>query len=140
MTWPCARVCRALPCRAVLPPARSVKLLRAYSVEGVVLASSELPDGFADAFLQAGLPVVHAFGRTSQSRSVNMVGIDNHQAGRGAAATRQVQQPPATGWRGDQINAVEAIAFAVRHFAPITIRVIHRQYQGLAESAVSVGV
>ena len=68
-------------------PARSVKLLRAYSVEGVILASSELPDGFAHAFLQAGLPVVHAFGRASQSRSVNMVGIYNHQAGRIAAAT-----------------------------------------------------
>ena len=68
-------------------PARSVQLLRAYSVEGVILASSELPDGFAHAFLQAGLPVVHAFGRASQSAAVNMVGIDNHQAGRMAAAT-----------------------------------------------------
>lgn len=68
-------------------PGRSVQLLRAYSVEGVILASSELPDGFAQAFLHAGLPVVHAFGRASQSAAVNMVGINNHQAGRMAAAT-----------------------------------------------------
>ena len=68
-------------------PARSVQLLRAYSVEGVILASSELPDGFAQAFLQAGLPVVHAFGRASVQQAVNLVGIDNYQAGRMAAAT-----------------------------------------------------
>ena len=68
-------------------PARSVQLLRAYSVEGVILASSELPDGFAQAFLQADLPVVHAFGRASAPHAVNLVGIDNHQAGRMAAAT-----------------------------------------------------
>jgi len=68
-------------------PARSVQLLRAYSVEGVILASSELPDGFAQAFVQVGLPVVHAFGRATQSGAVNMVGIDNHQAGQMAAAT-----------------------------------------------------
>ena len=68
-------------------PARSVQLLRAYSVEGVILAPSELPDGFAQAFLQAGLPVVHAFGRASVQQAVNLVGIDNYQAGRMAAAT-----------------------------------------------------
>ena len=68
-------------------PGRSVQLLRAYSVEGVILASSELPDGFAAAFLDAGLPVVHAFGRASATGAVNLVGIDNHQAGRMAAAT-----------------------------------------------------
>ena len=68
-------------------PARSVQLLRAYSVEGVILASSELPDGFAAAFVDAGLPVVHAFGRASAQRAVNLVGIDNHEAGKMAAAT-----------------------------------------------------
>ncbi len=67
-------------------PARSVQLLRAYSVDGVVLASSELPEGFAAAFSQAGLPVVHAFGRAGVG-AVNVVGIDNVAAGRMAAET-----------------------------------------------------
>ena len=68
-------------------PARSVQMLRAYSVEGVILASSELPDGFAQAFVQAGLPVVHAFGRAVTPSDVNLVGIDNHRAGAMAAET-----------------------------------------------------
>ncbi|MGL5009876.1 MAG: LacI family DNA-binding transcriptional regulator, partial [Paracoccaceae bacterium] len=37
-------------------PARSLQLLRQYSVDGVVIASSHLPDGFAAAFRAAGVP------------------------------------------------------------------------------------
>lgn len=68
-------------------PARSVQLLRQYSVDGVIVASSELPDGFAQAFIGANLPVVHAFGRASQSQPVNLVSIDNFLAGKLAADT-----------------------------------------------------
>lgn len=68
-------------------PARSVRLLRSYSVDGVVVASSELPPGFAAAFAQAELPVVHAFGRAGPASDVNVVGIDNVRAGQIAAAT-----------------------------------------------------
>jgi DNA-binding LacI/PurR family transcriptional regulator len=68
-------------------PARSVKLLRSYSVDGVVLASSELPVGFAEAFAETGLPVVHAFGRAGRLREVSVVGIDNVRAGQMAAQT-----------------------------------------------------
>ena len=68
-------------------PARSVRLLRQYSVDGVIVASSHLPDGFALAFRQAGVPVVHAFGRATRAPEVAVVGIDNHAAGRTAAQT-----------------------------------------------------
>ena len=68
-------------------PARSVRLLRQYSVDGVIIASSHLPDGFALAFKHAGVPVVHAFGRATRAPDVAVVGIDNHQAGRMAAQT-----------------------------------------------------
>ncbi|MBI1172850.1 LacI family DNA-binding transcriptional regulator [bacterium] len=68
-------------------PARSVGLLRQYSVDGVVVASSHLPDGFARAFRDAGIPVVHAFGRATQVPDVNVVTIDNLGAGRMAAET-----------------------------------------------------
>ncbi|MEO6298552.1 MAG: LacI family DNA-binding transcriptional regulator [Paracoccaceae bacterium] len=66
-------------------PAKSVQLLRQYSVDGVIVASSHLPDGFARAFREAGVPVVHAFGRATRSPDVNVVGIDNIAAGRMAA-------------------------------------------------------
>ena len=68
-------------------PARSLSLLRQYSVDGVIVASSHLPDGFALAFREAGMPVVHAFGRATGTVEVPVVGIDNANAGRMAAAT-----------------------------------------------------
>jgi DNA-binding LacI/PurR family transcriptional regulator len=66
-------------------PAGSVRMLRQYSVDGVIVASSTLPPSFAAAFRQAGIPVVHAFGRPSLSPDVPVVGIDNVSCGRMAA-------------------------------------------------------
>lgn len=66
-------------------PAASVRMLRQYSVDGVIVASSTLPSSFAEAFKKAGLPVVHAFGRQSISPDVAVVGIDNVACGQMAA-------------------------------------------------------
>lgn len=66
-------------------PAESVRMLRQYSVDGVIVASSTLPAGFASAFGRAGIPVVHAFGRPSARPEVTVVGIDNRACGRMAA-------------------------------------------------------
>ena len=66
-------------------PANSVRMLRQYSVDGVIVASSTLPPSFAEAFKQAGVPVVHSFGRFSTSPNVHVVGIDNVACGRMAA-------------------------------------------------------
>ncbi len=66
-------------------PAASVRMLRQYSVDGVIVASSTLPSSFAQAFKSAGLPVVHAFGRHSLSPDVHVVGIDNVACGHMAA-------------------------------------------------------
>ncbi len=63
-------------------PKNSVRMLRQYSVDGVVVASSTLPPGFARAFRDAGVPVVHSFGRFSNSPQVHVVGIDNEECGR----------------------------------------------------------
>jgi DNA-binding LacI/PurR family transcriptional regulator len=68
-------------------PAKSATLLKQYSVDGVIVASSHLPDGFARTFRDSGLPVVHAFGRASDALDVTVVGIDNVAAGRMAAET-----------------------------------------------------
>ncbi|WP_193142711.1 MULTISPECIES: LacI family DNA-binding transcriptional regulator [unclassified Meridianimarinicoccus] len=66
-------------------PDNSVQMLRQYSVDGVVVASSTLPPDFAEAFRSAGIPVVHSFGRYSSSPKVHVVGIDNIECGRLAA-------------------------------------------------------
>lgn len=68
-------------------PAASVRMLRQYSVDGVIVASSTLPPSFAQAFRSANLPVVHAFGRPSVASKVHVVGIDNVACGRMAAET-----------------------------------------------------
>jgi len=66
-------------------PAQSVQMLRQYSVDGVIVASSTLAPSFAEAFKHAGMPVVHSFGRFSTAPNVHVVGIDNVAAGRMAA-------------------------------------------------------
>jgi DNA-binding LacI/PurR family transcriptional regulator len=66
-------------------PDASVQMLRQYSVDGVILASSTLPTSFAVAFRAAGLPVVHSFGRYSGEAQTHVVGVDNVYCGRMAA-------------------------------------------------------
>ena len=68
-------------------PANSVRMLRQYSVDGVIVASSTLPPSFAEAFRTAGVPVVHSFGRSTTMPYVHVVGIDNIACGRMAAET-----------------------------------------------------
>lgn len=68
-------------------PANSIRMLRQYSVDGVIVASSTLPPSFAEAFRNAGVPVVHSFGRYATSPDVHVVGIDNIACGRMAAET-----------------------------------------------------
>lgn len=68
-------------------PEASVRMLRQYSVDGVIVASSTLPPNFAKAFRDAGVPVVHSFGRHSTNPAVDVLGIDNIAAGRLAART-----------------------------------------------------
>lgn len=66
-------------------PEASVRLLKQYSVDAVIVASSTLPISFAELFHAEGVPVVHAFGRYSKNPRVNVVGIDNKEAGGMAA-------------------------------------------------------
>lgn len=66
-------------------PEHSVNMLKQYSVDGVVVASSTLTPEFSVRFKRAGIPVVHSFGRQSSSPQVHVVGIDNVECGRMAA-------------------------------------------------------
>jgi DNA-binding LacI/PurR family transcriptional regulator len=68
-------------------PEASVRMMRQYSVDGVIVASSTLQPGFARAFRDARVPVVHSFGRHSEEPAVDILGIDNIAAGRLAART-----------------------------------------------------
>ncbi len=65
--------------------ARTVQMLKQYSVDGVVVASSTLTPDFASAFRDANIPVVHSFGRHTTTPQVHVVGIDNIEGGRIAA-------------------------------------------------------
>ena len=67
--------------------AAAIQLLRRYSVDGVILASSTLPPDFALAFRDAHLPVVQSFGRCTETAPVHLVGVDNQAAGFLAART-----------------------------------------------------
>lgn len=66
-------------------PDASIAMLRRYSVDGVIVASSTLPDSFAHAFRAAGMAVVHSFGRASADPRVDVVGVDNVACGGMAA-------------------------------------------------------
>ena len=66
-------------------PVHSLRMLRQYSVDGVIVASSTLTSEFSQAFRHAGMPVVHSFGRLSRSPQVHVVGVDNVECGRIAA-------------------------------------------------------
>ncbi|MEM8978750.1 MAG: LacI family DNA-binding transcriptional regulator [Pseudomonadota bacterium] len=70
-----------------IDPEASIRMLKQYSVDAVIVASSTLPPSFAHGFQDAGVPVVHSFGRLSESPRVHTVGIDNIAAGRLAAET-----------------------------------------------------
>ncbi len=71
----------------MVEPQGLLRLLRQYSVDGVVIASSTVPPAFPLVFRTAGIPVVHSFGRYSASQGVHVVGIDNVECGRIAART-----------------------------------------------------
>lgn len=68
-------------------PANSLRMLRQYSVDGVIVASSTLSPDFSMAFQDAGIPVVHSFGRFASAPRVHVVGINNVECGRMAART-----------------------------------------------------
>jgi len=68
-------------------PVHSVQLLRQYSVDAVIIASSTLGPEFAIRFREAGLPTVQAFGRAARAPVVHTAGIDDVACGRLAART-----------------------------------------------------
>lgn len=68
-------------------PGPSIERLKQYAVDGVIVASSTLPTSFAVAFREAGLPVVHSFGRYAGESHAHVVGVDNVYCGQLAAET-----------------------------------------------------
>lgn len=62
-------------------------MLLQYNVDGVIVASSTLPQSFLAGCHVAGLPLVHAFGRASQPSGFAAAGVDNAEGGRLAART-----------------------------------------------------
>ncbi len=90
-------------------PAASVRMLRQYSVDGVIVASSTLPSSFALAFQSAGIPVVHCFGRNAPEPEVPVVGIDNVACGRMAAQALMARGYARVGFLGGPRAATSTI-------------------------------
>lgn len=65
-----------------VPPKGALATLLQYRVDGVIVASSELHREFANACVNASLPVVLAFGRSVGRLPINVVAADNVQGGR----------------------------------------------------------
>lgn len=68
-------------------PEAAVAMLRQYSVDAVIVASSTVSKAFIDGCIGADIPTVHAFGKPSVHPTVHVVGADNAQGGRLAAET-----------------------------------------------------
>jgi len=66
-------------------PEEAVSMLRQYSVDAVIVASSTVSADFIAGCNAAGIPVIHAFGKAARQSSVQVVGADNRQGGRLAA-------------------------------------------------------
>jgi DNA-binding LacI/PurR family transcriptional regulator len=62
-------------------PGNAMEMLLQYSVDGVIVASSELHRYFAKACLEARLPFVQAFGRPIGNLPINTIAADNIQGG-----------------------------------------------------------
>lgn len=86
-------------------PETSLRMLQQYSVDGVIVASSTLPERFAEAFSNAGMPVVHSFGRHQPKPRVNVLGIDNIAAGHLAAQTLIARGYTKLGFLGGPMDA-----------------------------------
>ncbi|MGD9294050.1 MAG: LacI family DNA-binding transcriptional regulator [Roseobacter sp.] len=90
-------------------PANSLHLLRQYSVDGVIVASSTLSPEFSLAFQQASIPVVHSFGKFAEYPAVHVVGIDNMECGRMAARTLIARGYRRVGFLGGPAQATSTI-------------------------------
>lgn len=90
-------------------PANSLRMLRQYSVDGVIVASSTLPAEFAKAFRDSQIPVVHSFGRFASAPHVHVVGIDNVECGRMAARTLIARGYKRIGFLGGPREATSTI-------------------------------
>lgn len=90
-------------------PENYIRLLRQYSVDGVIVASSTLPPRFSKEFRDAGIPVVHSFGRFASAPDVHVVGIDNVECGRMAARTLLAKGYQRIGFMGGPASATSTI-------------------------------
>ncbi|MEM1351648.1 MAG: LacI family DNA-binding transcriptional regulator [Pseudomonadota bacterium] len=90
-------------------PKHSLQLLRQYSVDGVIVASSTLSPEFSLAFQRASIPVVHSFGKSVDVPKVHVIGIDNVACGRMAAQTLRARGYRRVAFLGGPAQATSTI-------------------------------
>jgi len=61
---------------------QALDMMRQYSVDAVLIATSAPPAGFAASCRAAGMPVIHVFGRAGRGSPVPVVTVDNIAGGR----------------------------------------------------------
>lgn len=66
-------------------PDKAIAMLRQYNVDAVIVASSTVLPAFIEGCLAAHIPLVHAFGKTTDRHRKHVVGADNVQGGKLAA-------------------------------------------------------
>ncbi len=66
-------------------PQQAIAMLRQYSVDCVIIASSTVSPAFIEGCLSAHIPLVHAFGKSFAKHPKHVVGADNVQGGKLAA-------------------------------------------------------
>ena len=66
---------------ATSDPREAVDMLRQYSVDGVIVASSTVSPKFVNGCLDANIPLVHAFGKAAVKQRHPIVSADNVQGG-----------------------------------------------------------
>lgn len=59
----------------------ALDMLRQYSVDAVLIATSAPPEGFAASCKEAGMPVLHVFGRAGRASPVPVATVDNVAGG-----------------------------------------------------------
>jgi DNA-binding LacI/PurR family transcriptional regulator len=112
-------------------PEQSIRMLRQYGVDAVIVATSTLPPSFSWAFRTAQVPVVHAFGRFDPAANVHVVGIDNILGGAMAAdalASRGYRQIAVIGGPRYATSTEDRLEGFSRRMRELGLPILHVSY------------
>lgn len=116
---------------AATETAPALDMLLQYKVDGVILASSALPDPFIEGCRAAGLPLVHAFGRVRRAGAVAVASVDNIAGGQLAAEALLARRYRRIAFLGGPASAtstldrLEGLSRALRRHGLALVRTVY---------------